>query len=344
LEYALERITGNDLEKLMTELIFKPLNMSQSTYKQVPVTGGVVPDSDPLASGWTRDLGVDSAGGSLYMSTRDLVKAGQAILKSTLLQPAQTRRWLQPRVMTGHQGAAVGAPWEITYLKTRNNRLTQYFTKDGDLDAYHSTIVLSPDHEVGFTVLTAGSPTANPDLIRTALKLILADVFMPAVEMQAKAEAQADFNGVYEDKITNSSISIAAGHGGHTGLTVLALVSRGVPLIGPGTSPEGPMTSRFGVGNTTRLYPTTLKTLQRRSSGAGSYQARLGFRAAFVPNVLSAGTIQDPCIFNWANLDGINYGRQALDDWVFTMSEDGQAVAVTNRLLRLNFTRTEAKL
>lgn len=323
----------------MSESIFKPLGLQYSSYSKAPASGGVIPGGDPLAAGWVRDYGVDSAGGSAYMSTADLVTAGRAILQSALLPPAQTRRWLKPRMQTGYSGAAVGAPWEITFLELPNNRSADFYIKDGDMDAYHSTLVLSPQHDLGFVVLSAGT-TSTATLIRTVLKMALGEIFVPAVESQAQDEAGIRFNGTYVDEGTNSSVTIAAGHGGHPGLTVQSLISHGVPMIGPGSSPDSPLATQLAIGNHTRLYPTTLKTVSRRSSGCGSYEARLGFRAGFQTQFIS-GTLQDPCILNWANLDGMTYGREAFDDWVFDLSEeDGKASAVNVRLLRLKLKRS----
>ncbi|KAJ5806712.1 hypothetical protein N7474_010304 [Penicillium riverlandense] len=333
LGYALESITGKSLEETMTKSIFGALNMSQSSFIKPPTSGGVIP-GDLLTSGWARDIGSDNAGGGVYMSTRDFVKAGQAILQSTLLPPAQTRRWLQPRIQTGYLGAAVGAPWEITFLESSNNRLVQYYTKDGDLNAYHSSVVLSPEHQIGFTVLAAGTADSNAAVIRSLLKVNIGEILMPAVEEQAKEEASVTFNGTYIDDATNSSVVIAAGYKGHTGLTVRSLTSNGVPMMGPGTSPDGLLASGLSIGNTTRLYPTTLKTVSKRSNGRGTYDSRLGFRASFHPEIVN-NTVLDPCILDWANLDGITYGRQGFDDWVFDISEDGKATGVNIRLLRL---------
>lgn len=319
----------------MSEYIFDPLGMTRSSFKTQPATGGVIP-VDNITSGWNRDLGIGNAGGGLYMSTTDLVTAGQAMLQSQLLTPAQTRRWFRPRMQTGYIGSAVGAPWEITFLKQPHKRLIPYYIKDGDIDAYHSVLVLSPEQEVGFVVLTAGSADSNAAIIRSFIKIALGEIFAPAIEEQARIEAGLRFNGTYLDAPTNSSVTIAAGHDGSTGLSVTSLVSRGVQIIGPGMNHENPMVSQLGVTNITKLYPTTLKTVLRKSSGCGDYVSRLGFRAAFQPHLVG-GTLQDPCLLNWANLDGITYGREGLDDWVFEISEDGIVTGVVSRALQLSF-------
>lgn len=322
----------------MQESVFDRLGMKHSSFKNPPKSGGVIPGT-PLESTWSWDIGMaGNAGGGIYMSAGDMVKAGQAILQSTLLSPAQTRRWFQPRIQTGYLGAAVGAPWEMTYLESPNHRLIPYYNKDGDIGAYHSLIVLSPQHEIGAVILVAGASESNAAMVRTLMKIGLGEIILPAVEEQAKVEAKATFDGSYIDAKTNSSVVIAAGYNGTTGLTVRSLISHGVPMMGPGTSPESPLSSSLGIGNTTRLYPTTLKTVSRKEGGSGRYESRLSFRAAFQQQAIG-GTLQDPCILNWANLDGVTYGKQGLDDWVFEMSEDGRAERINIRALRLNLKR-----
>lgn len=326
----------------MTEDIFQRLGMAHSSYAKTPASGGVIP-GDAKASGWDDNLGVDSAGGSLYMSTGDLITAGQAVLQSKLISPAQTRRWFQARMQTGYLGAAVGAPWEITYLVSPTKHLTQYVTKDGDLEAYHSTLVLVPEYEIGFVGLAAGAPDSNgtnhASLIRTILKTLVGDVIMPAVEEQARIEAHSRFSGTYTNEAGNSSVVIEAS-GGHSGLIVRSLVNRGVSIVGPG-SDEGPWkpSLHFG-GNYTRLFPTTLKTLSRSPDSDYAYESRVGFRAAFHPQRFISGAVQDPCMLGWGNLDGVTYGKKAIDDWVFNMSEEGGATSVDIPMLRLSLERS----
>lgn len=335
LAYALETITGKDLDTVMTNGIFEALGMSHSSYTAVPSTGGVIP-GDPVTTFWAVDAGIDSAGGSIYMSTGDMVKAGQAILQSTLLPPAQTRRWLKPGMQTGNLGYPVGAPWEIAYLESPNGRLTRYYTKQGDLGAYHSAMILSPEHEIGWVVLTAGSVTPNTVAIRAALMSAVEDNVIPAVEGQARLEAGINFGGTYVDAATNSSVTIAAGDDGRAGIGIIEVVSRGVRIIGEGS----PFVGMYGAGSSGRLYPSQLRTVSRRKHGRGTYTSRLGFRAVYLSEG-DTGTMVDPCMNAWASLGAPIYGQRTLDDWVFELGEDGRATVLDFRLLRVKLQRQE---
>ncbi|KAH8881931.1 beta-lactamase/transpeptidase-like protein, partial [Thozetella sp. PMI_491] len=79
LAYALEKITGEDMESLMTETIVQLLGLGHSSYSKVPSSGGVIP-GDLTQSGWAWDIGADNPAGSIYMSTGDMITASQAML------------------------------------------------------------------------------------------------------------------------------------------------------------------------------------------------------------------------------------------------------------------------
>ncbi|KAK5992088.1 Beta-lactamase-like sdnR-like protein [Cladobotryum mycophilum] len=328
LRYALEVMSGLSMEEMMTNSIFKPLGLTHSSYSKAPVTGGVIPGNDTRASGWDFNLGEANAAGSVFMSTGDLVKAGQAILQSALLKPDTTRRWLKPKIQTGYLGASVGMPWEISSLVLPNKHLVEYYAKDGDLLYYHSSLVLSPDHDVGFIVLTAGPQGIQ---LRTEIKNALGEIFMPAVEQQAQVEASTTFDGTYVDDATNSSVTLASGFQGSAGITIKSFVSYGVAIVGPGS----PADNLLGLTNTTRLFPTTLKTVSPRSKGSGTFVSRLSFRGAFVPQ-MQPGVLQDPCMFTWVQVDTPTYGQKAMTDWVFNLSENGAVTSVDLRMFKLN--------
>jgi hypothetical protein len=326
LGHAFEAITGKEINSGMTEGIFEPLGMLHSSYNTVPSSGGVIP-GDPAASGWLTDMGGDTAAGGVYMSTGDLVTAGKAILQSTLLEPAQTRRWLKEFTQTGSITHAVGAPFEISYIKAPNKRTVRYFTKTGALGGYHAIFVLSPEHEVGWVVLTAGAPASSAGLVQNQLTKRISDLFMPAIQEQARVEAGIAYNGTYRDTATNSSVTIAAGDGGHAGISVLELVSHGKNIIGPEGNPL--LTQLFGFTNSTWLFPTTLKTVSNKADCSGTYVSRLGFRMNFLVQNGEDGLI-DPCP-SWQGLGAALYGQKTIDDMVFNLDENGAAVSMDAR-------------
>jgi hypothetical protein len=321
----------------MQEKIFNPLGMEHSSFSTAPATGGVIL-GDPVKAGWLYNLGEDNASGSVYMSTADFATAGMAMLNSAILSPSQTRRWFKPQMQTGFNGNAVGAPWEITNLESPNNRLTQYYTKQGDLNGYHAALVLSPEHEVGWVVLTAGTLDSNAPVIRTTLMNSFAEILMPAVEAQAQVEAGINFNGTFTDPATNSSITVAAGDNGHAGLSILQLTNHGVEIFGTNVSP---IVSSFGIKPTTQMFPTTLKTISKTADGTGTYESRLGFRMVYFQQD-EAGVLGDPCLNTWTVFGAPTYGQRSLDDIVFNMAEDGTALSVELRMLRLTMTKVKA--
>lgn len=309
--------------------------MSHSSY-ETPISGGVVPgDKDPGSEEvmWTAASlpSMDHPGGANYMSTGDLVRAGQAILQSTLLSPSRTRRWLKPTMFTGDLSSHVGMPWEIRCMQAPNNRIYEYYCKAGDIGAYDSCLVLSPQLEVGWVVQAAGS-TGKAGKICQALTDAFQVFFVDAVEEQAKIEAGRRFNGTYVDEESNSSVQIVAGYDGHMGLAALDVAIRG------SAKPFDPLgiidLPEDRKGQVVLLYPSMLKTLSKRPNGNGDYESRLGFRAIFWARTES-GTLEDRSMAAWGTVGHIKYGQRCLDDWVFELGEDGHAVALHLRAWRV---------
>lgn len=336
--YALESITGQDLPTIIATKIFEPLGMAHSSY-ETPIPGGVVPaDKEGPASNaimWAAESlpAMDHPGGANYMSTGDLVRAGQAILQSTLLSPSRTRRWLTPTMLTGDPTSHVGTPWEIFCRRAPNGRIYEYYTKAGDIGAYDSTLVLSPQHGVGWTVLAAGG-TGKAGKIQTALTNAFQTFFIEAIEEQARVEAAQNFDGTYVDEASNSSVTIVAGHEGHMGLAALDWTFQGKPF--DALAPVG--LSEDHKAKPTLLYPSTLKTLRKKADGSGEYESRLGFRAIFWA-ADERGALEDPSMAAWGTVGHVKYGQRTLDDWVFEMGEDGLAVALHLRALRVKLQR-----
>ncbi|KAI1734999.1 beta-lactamase/transpeptidase-like protein [Xylaria scruposa] len=334
LGYAQQAITGTPLSDAVAINIFEALAMTNSSFSRKPSFGGVIPGGNESQVGWNEDLGPFSPAGSMYSSTADIVKAGQAILQSRLMSPAQTRRWLKPLTQTGYLSTAVGAPWEIRYLTLQDQRVSQLYTKQGDEGTYHAALVLSPEHDLGWTVLAADATDANAGRIRETLMNSFGDLFLPMAERQAENEAGVNFAGTFADEATNSSVRIEIGPSGSPGLFVTGLTSHGAQVIGP----ESPLIQVYGVGQSARLYPSNLRATSRSKDGSGTYDSRLGFRAEFF-NASQPDKVQDPCLSAWTAVGAPLYGQVALDDWVFEMQENGQAKALDVGFLRLRLER-----
>ncbi|KAI1748962.1 beta-lactamase/transpeptidase-like protein [Xylaria castorea] len=334
LGYAQQAITGTPLSNAVTTNIFEALAMANSSFSLKPSSGGVIPGGNESQVGWNEDLGPTSPAGSMYSSTSDMVKAGQAILQSRLISPAQTRRWMKPLTQTGYLSTAVGAPWEIRYLTLNDQRISQLYTKQGDEGTYHAALVLSPEHDLGWIVLAADTTGANAGRIRETVMDSFGDLFLPIAERQAEKEAGVNFAGTFADEATNSSVKIQTGPSGSPGLLVTGLTGHGAQVIGP----ESPLIQIYGVGQSARLYPSNLRATSKSKGGSGTYNSRLGFRAEFF-NASQPGKVQDPCLSAWTAVGAPLYGQVALDDWVFELREDGQAEALDVGFLRLRLKR-----
>ncbi|KAI1111601.1 beta-lactamase/transpeptidase-like protein [Nemania sp. NC0429] len=336
LGYAQQAITGTPVDSAITKNIFGPLGMAHSSFSDAPSSGGVIPGGNASETGWNDDLGPTSPAGSIYSSTSDMVKAGQAILQSTLMSRAQTRRWLKPLIQTGFVSTAVGAPWEIRYLTLSGQRISQLYTKQGDVGTYNAALVLSPEHDLGWVVLAAGTQGSRAPSIRESLMNSFGDIFLPMAEQQARDEAKSNFAGKYTDPATNSSAIIQVGPTGSPGLLVESLISRGVQVVGP----RSPLIQIYGVGQSARLYPSNLRAASLSKSRPGTYDSRLGFRSTYY-KASQPGEVQDPCLPAWTALGAPLYGQVALDDWVFEMQENGHAEVLDVRLLRLKMNRVK---
>lgn len=329
LSFAQEAITGTPVSEAISTNVFAALNMTSSSYNTPPSSGGVIP-VNASASGWGLDLGETAPSGSLYSSTGDMVKAGQAILGSKTMTAAQTRRWLKPTSQTGVLGSAVGAPWEIRDLML-GGRLTQLYTKQGDLGGYRAAFILSPEHDIGAIVFSAGPLESNSAAVRETLMNAVGSVFLPTAEAQARAEARENFAGVYKDAGTNSSVTVAVDPS-TAGLQVTSLFSRGAQVIGE----NSPFIQMFGAGQSARLFPSNLRTVRQKGDGTGTtFTSRLGFRATFFNVTGDLNAVQDPGLMQWTALGAPMYGAVTLDDWVFDVGEDGKAEAVDVRMLRV---------
>ena len=58
----------------------------------------------------------------MYTSAGDLSSLGRAILRSTLIKPAMTRRWLKPVSFSSDPNAGVGMPWGIRRIELEKSR------------------------------------------------------------------------------------------------------------------------------------------------------------------------------------------------------------------------------
>ena len=246
-----------------------------------------------------------------------MVTVGRAILNHTLLSPATTRRWFRPVASVSGLGHAVGAPWEIYPFE--NSRVVDIYTKTGDAGVYSSMLALSPTHGVGFIIMAAGNDT---HLIVASLADLISNILIPALDESAKEEARQRFTGTYAlTQGINSSITISTDDG--PGLVVTSWVSNLTDMFETFAYLQGvPDSSLLSI----RLYPTDLKSLGRMS-----FRALMQQIAADRESSVFAGSCA-----TWQLVGFQIYGNVATDEFVFELDENGDAVSVSPRVLRIS--------
>lgn len=228
---------------------------------------------------------------------------------------------MKPVTHTSSLDYSVGAPWEI--VSFGDERPIDIYSKAGDIGAYSSIIALSPDHNVGFTVLAAGSD--GHAKVALAADLISARL-IPGLEASAKDQAAAKFAGTYATPNgTNSSIEITTDDG--PGLLVTSWVNNGTNMIqSMMTLGHAQDPSTFSI----RLYPTGLES-----------PGQISFRALMPPTLSTAGNgpFTSSCI-TWVIVDGQVYGNVGIDEFVFNVDETGIVNSITPRVLRTVLAKT----
>ncbi|RAL15086.1 serine hydrolase domain-containing protein [Aspergillus homomorphus CBS 101889] len=314
LAYALEAMTGQSYQTLLTRDMIRPLNLTRSSYSKPADRYGVIP-GDVETTWWAHSLGDETPAGGIYSSAKDTAAVGRAILDHQLLSGPLTRRWLKPASHTASLDLAVGAPWEIYSFPS--SRVVDVYAKAGDLGAYSSMLALSPDHNVGFTILVAGT---NTHWMTAYFSDLLANSLLPALDEAAKEEAIPRFVGSYAASNSTSSLTIITDDG--PGLKVDSWVSNGVNMFDTFALLFGTSVAEVSV----RLYPTGPKA-----------PGRVSFRAVFHDLSLlvnGIGPFSRTCP-SWFLEDAFVYGAVGLDEFVFDVDRQSRAVAVEARGLRM---------
>ncbi|EEH22927.1 hypothetical protein PABG_05138 [Paracoccidioides brasiliensis Pb03] len=345
LGYAIEGITKVSFEESVKRSLIDPLKLKRFGVKMPPTSWGIIP-FDTVSAEWNASLDSSNPAAGFYSSANDLALVGQSILQSRLISPADTRRWLKPNSHTSDFRISVGSPWEI--LRTSHPRTIDFYTKTGDLNKYGSILGLSPDHDVGFTILTAG---ANPGTQRSLLTDLIIDLLRDALDEAARIRAVADYAGTYSSSTgtenKNATVLEIRGNrkGEIPGLIIDSMSVNGVPLevhfssLFRRTEPI----SKIGL----RLQPTGLKAKYTDSS-CKSVKSRTSFRVLLdIPNTVAINNVTADSVFSgvcgsWASVDGVAYGRVSIDEVVFELDEMDNAVALELRIAKQTLLRQES--
>lgn len=255
-----------------------------------------------------------------YSSVKDLCNFGRAILESTQLSPAQTRRWLKPHSHTASLMFSVGMPWEIVRQPTTDH-VIDFYTKGGSLGAYNAILVLIPNYDVVFSVLTAG-PDNN--LVSNTAEIVRSEI-MPLLDSAAREQAKQQYAAEYclsmQDRTGLLRLIVDDG----PGLLVEKWTTNGLDFLE--IASQYAVNTGSGPLQTIRLYPAGLQD-----------EGKVAFRAAFNtsdPSPSDAAGIFSPGVASWASVDNLVYGQKPMDLFIF----DGKAQTVENSGMRQVLTR-----
>ncbi|KAK1702151.1 beta-lactamase/transpeptidase-like protein [Colletotrichum acutatum] len=257
--------------------------------------------------------------GGVYSSLGDLSAIGRSILASSILPKAATREWLRPVTHTQHTHSAVGRPWEITRMDvaaapgSKHTRLVDLYTKNGGIGAYLTYLILSPDHNIGFTLLTA-SKTAYGDGIADStfdvLSELLLEKWIPAADAAGREAAGEDLAGIYVADDGSDSRAELTLVPGRIGLTLQKLVINGTDFFSES-------------GRKLGFQGADLQFMGLQDQG------KIAFRAVFSnPDAAPSGRepiLGKKCGSTWGGAGSLTYGNIAIDEVVFTVGKDGKA-------------------
>ena len=293
--------------------------------------------------------------GGMFSTAADLTKVGQSILSSSVLKPHVTRQWLKPITHTADLRNSVGMPWEIrrvdvpasnTNASASQTRIVDLYTKNGEVVAYSSLLVLSPDHQFGYVILAAApaAQTGSRSFEVSLLGDILASTLLPAFEEAAREQAAARFAGTYvsspseSDNTTATTLVIPGADDGKPGLGVESWKQGDLDLL------ETFVTVTLGADPkdykpSLRLYPTGLTSDDGQVSFRGVWEAFPKDSAASATG--ESGPFTGGCVA-WGMVDTPHYGKVAFDDFVFRSDGGDTAVSVTPRVSRVTLSRQQS--
>ncbi|KAH6850499.1 beta-lactamase/transpeptidase-like protein [Chaetomium sp. MPI-CAGE-AT-0009] len=358
LSYVAERITGKTFKSLVTDAVLTPLNLEHTFYDEPVESVSIIPGTKRKTT-WGAELGEEKATGNMYTSTGDLSSLGRAILRSSLIKPAMTKRWLKPTSFSSDPLAAVGMPWGIRRIELQQNQTYQFvhtFNKIGSIGSYSSLFALIPELDIGISVLAAGDA---PPGITNAIAEALTNTYIPTLSYIARAQANLTFSGHYRHASlatnTTTTTTTSTAPRRYSNATTPAALNSSLTITIDPTAPGLNVTHWLSNGTdmgllavalssnistslfprlrpSVRLYPTGLE--ERRDDGG----RRVAFKAAFEdlspPDSEGGGVFVTDCA-TWVGVTAAVYGSVPLDLFVFEVGADGRVEAVVNEGLRV---------
>ena len=197
---------------------------------------------------------------------------------------------------TGHTASltkSVGVLWEIERLplnvsaSSSLTRICDLYTKLGGNHQYSGVFALSPDHGIGYSVLTAG-PQARSD--RYPLRDAVGTAFVTAAEHGAAENAASNLVGTFADRSAEGTNLTLTVEEDRPGLGLESMFVDGVEwrakLWGLGEKEEAAVRA---ANITVRLYPTNPASLSSWSSSGDGTAASKQISMRAVPQTLPPG-------------------------------------------------------
>lgn len=271
-------------------------------------------------------------GGNMYSSASDLSKVGRAILSSSIIKPALTRRWLNPVTFASDFLSSVSSPWGVRRIQldkfNQPHRTLTVFTKAGTFKKYTAFLTLLKDYKLGFTIMMAG----NPPLSNFLGADLMGQSLIPAYDAVARDEADRTFSGTYvqQDGLSGSiSISTSANK---PGLGISRWISNGTDMLRTALALQTGSPPSKLVYPEARLYYTML-------DGKTANGTRQSFKAVFEDTGIPAA---GPQMFStdcgsWVGVTAVTYGSLPLDEFIFNRDADGNVVSVENLAIRATY-------
>ncbi|KAG5759752.1 hypothetical protein H9Q72_012115 [Fusarium xylarioides] len=328
LAYALEGMTRKPFKKSFQSSLLDPLSMKRTSL-EAPKSkeNAIIPENEQV-SWWNITTADSSPYGGMFSTAADLTRLGQSILNSSILSPSETRSWMKPIAHTADIHMSVGMPWEIrrTYvpLGRSGTRVVDLYTKNGAIGLYTAIIVLSPDHEIGYVALVAGT---NRAYLLSYLPDLLAQALLPAAETAARDNAAKRFAGTFKGPKSQLTVTM------DDTLVVRNWTRGDVDVIAAEAALTWP---GLDVTPVLRLYPMGLEGNKRMYfRGIFEAQAVDGSTAETEENTIEAniGPFSGGCL-SCGGVDSLTYGNIGVDDFVFEVDGDGDSTGLSPRVMR----------
>lgn len=350
---ALSKVHSKPYEDVIADLIFNPLEMSQSTFDTPRDDNGNV-FLPAQGDKWdSYPFGNFNPTGGIWTNAADLSKFLRAILQHKLLSPAETRKWLQPVSTTYNLRRLVGAPWEIFRKGEALARNVDIYQKSGNVQGYAGYAVIVPEFDLAMTVNMAGNSSA-----KAAHEAIyrLTEAIIERVDNLTFNAMQSKYVGIYETGCDGPISTNAGCHriklrlrvGNHIEFQSFALevwhatldnndiIDRLAHLYGllPAQYLDP---TQDDIHTDARLQPIDL---DGPVDGKESWRLHMNLRVDKWKHPFEEEPLDHPA---WMRLDKFRYGGRSLDEWKFVM-EDGKPVALELPAWNLTLPKTNRTL